>query len=125
MDAVEDFEDESLDFVYIDGHHGFRYIAEDLCEWSYKVRKGGIISGHDYARIKKDARDPYVLHVQFVLHAFTDAFNIKNWFVLGSDKPEGERTLTGKSGGCYHDIYTFGDRKEKRDRWRSWMWVKE
>ena len=27
MDAVSDFPDESLDFVYIDGHHGFRYVA--------------------------------------------------------------------------------------------------
>src|SRR3989344_1780949 len=26
MDAVKDFEDNSLDFVYIDGHHGFKYV---------------------------------------------------------------------------------------------------
>lgn len=32
MEAVEDFEDESLDFVYIDGHHGLRYVVEDLVE---------------------------------------------------------------------------------------------
>src|SRR3989344_6041187 len=36
MEAVEDFEDESLDFVYIDANHEFRYIAEDLVEWTKK-----------------------------------------------------------------------------------------
>jgi hypothetical protein len=123
MEAVEDFADNSLDFVYIDGHHGFRYVAEDLCEWSQKVRPGGVIAGHDYALNKKGARDPYVLQVKFVLHAFVDAFGVKNWYVIGSKSPEGERRPAGSTGayGGY-DIYGNG---ERRDRWRSWFWVKE
>lgn len=48
MDAVKDFKDGSLDFVYIDGDHRFRYIAEDLWEWEKRVRRGGVVSGHDY-----------------------------------------------------------------------------
>ena len=48
MEAVEGFEDESLDFVYIDANHEFRYIAEDLAEWTRKVKPGGIVSGHDF-----------------------------------------------------------------------------
>src|SRR4029078_12029070 len=48
MEAVKDFKDESLDFVYIDGNHQLRYVIEDLVEWSKKIRSGGIISGHDY-----------------------------------------------------------------------------
>ena len=48
MEAVKDFEDESLDFVYIDGDHSYQAVKDDLREWSKKVRKGGIISGHDY-----------------------------------------------------------------------------
>lgn len=48
MDIVKEFEDESLDFVYIDGNHGYEYVRDDLREWSKKVKKGGIISGHDY-----------------------------------------------------------------------------
>jgi hypothetical protein len=39
MDALNDFEDDSLDFVYIDGNHEFPYVAEDLFHWSKKVRK--------------------------------------------------------------------------------------
>ncbi len=48
MEALEDFKDESIDFVYIDGHHGLKYVIEDIYGWSRKIQKGGIISGHDY-----------------------------------------------------------------------------
>ncbi len=48
MDAVKDFEDGSLDFVYIDANHRDPYITQDIAEWSKKIRPGGIVSGHDY-----------------------------------------------------------------------------
>jgi hypothetical protein len=103
MEAIEDFEDESLDFVYIDGNHDFRYIAEDLAEWTKKVRKGGIVSGHDFFFTKTGTNTTH-WHVAFVLKAYIDAYSITNWFLLGTKNPvEGE----------------------KRDKWRSWMFVKE
>jgi hypothetical protein len=49
MDAVKDFEDESLDFVYIDGNHSYENCKADITEWAKKVHKGGVVSGHDYA----------------------------------------------------------------------------
>lgn len=55
MDAVKDFEDESLDFVYIDANHADPWVTEDVTEWAKKVRKGGIVSGHDYARVRSIA----------------------------------------------------------------------
>jgi len=97
MDALEDFEDESLDFVYIDGNHFFEYVANDIAGWSKKVRKGGIISGHDYAVTKN-------LDVKFVVDAYTKAKGIKNWWVLGR-----KEVIPG----------------EHRDQYRSWMWLKE
>ncbi len=39
---------ESLDWIYIDGDHSYKGALADLENWSPKVRKGGIISGHDY-----------------------------------------------------------------------------
>ncbi len=48
MDAVGEFADNSLDFVYLDGNHDFKFVLEDIVEWSKKVRVGGIVSGHDY-----------------------------------------------------------------------------
>ncbi len=48
MDAVKDFEDCSLDFVYIDANHSYKHVTEDITEWSKKIKPGGIVSGHDY-----------------------------------------------------------------------------
>jgi len=48
MGAVRRFDDEALDFVFIDSNHDYKYVKEDIGEWSKKVRKGGIVSGHDY-----------------------------------------------------------------------------
>jgi predicted O-methyltransferase YrrM len=48
MEAVKDFEDESLDFVYIDGNHSYEHVRDDVREWAKKVRKGGIVAGDDY-----------------------------------------------------------------------------
>lgn len=47
-DAVTNFEDESLDFLYIDGNHQFEAVKEDLKNYVPKVKKGGIVAGHDY-----------------------------------------------------------------------------
>ncbi len=60
MDAVKRFADDSLDFVYIDANHSFDHIMRDILEWSMKVKRGGIVSGHDYGEAVKDAVDTYV-----------------------------------------------------------------
>ncbi len=63
LSAADDFEDGSLDFVYIDGGHRFDDVMQDIIKWTKKVRKGGIVSGHDYVPTAKDvttAVDAYV-----------------------------------------------------------------
>ena len=52
MDAVDDFPDQSLDFVYIDANHSYENVITDIYFWSAKVKKGGLIAGHDYIRRK-------------------------------------------------------------------------
>lgn len=47
-DAARDILDNSLDFVYIDGDHSYDFVMQDMIIWGRKVRRGGIISGHDY-----------------------------------------------------------------------------
>ena len=47
-EAAKKFEDESLDFVYIDANHSYEFVKEDIAAWLPKVKKGGIIGGHDY-----------------------------------------------------------------------------
>lgn len=40
--------DNFFDFVFIDANHKYQYVLEDIRAWYPKVRKGGILSGHDY-----------------------------------------------------------------------------
>jgi len=47
-DAVEIFEDQSLDFIYIDANHTYETAKEDVELWYPKIKVGGMISGHDY-----------------------------------------------------------------------------
>jgi hypothetical protein len=47
-DAVNLFENESLDLVYIDANHAYDAVKDDLNIWWPKVKKGGMLSGHDY-----------------------------------------------------------------------------
>lgn len=49
-EAVEKFADGSLDLVYIDANHTYEAVKTDIEAWLPKVRKGGIISWHDYRR---------------------------------------------------------------------------
>lgn len=46
-DALNDIPDESVDFVYIDGNHGFKYVLDDIISYYPKLKNGGIIGGHD------------------------------------------------------------------------------
>lgn len=47
-DMIHNVEDNTLDFVYIDADHSYDFVMQDMILWGRKVRKGGIISGHDY-----------------------------------------------------------------------------
>lgn len=123
QDALEDFEDESLDFVYIDGNHSFKYVAEDLWEWSRKVKQGGIVSGHDYIYTKSKSLNG-ICHVRHLVDAFVNAMGIENFWILGNKKPRGERKTRTSNDHNYYDFFIDGDHVERRDRWRSWMWFK-
>jgi len=47
-DEVKKIDDESLDAVYIDAMHTYEAVKEDLADFFSKVKKGGIIAGHDF-----------------------------------------------------------------------------
>ena len=47
-EASKKFEDESVDFVFIDASHLYKDVKNDLKNWYPKVKRGGIIAGHDY-----------------------------------------------------------------------------
>lgn len=84
MDAVKHFKDRSLDFVYIDGDHNFKHIAEDIYEWVWKVKKGGVVAGHDYFSTDPNAQN-LICHVGPVVDAYAKVFGIKNLYFFGRD----------------------------------------
>ena len=46
--AIQSFEDNSLDVVYIDADHKYEPVLADIRAWYAKVKPGGILCGDDY-----------------------------------------------------------------------------
>lgn len=97
MAALNDFEDNSLDFVYIDANHDFINVAQDIHYWLKKVKPGGILSGHDYARYPGRKFN----HVKKVIEAYVTSYHLLPLFAV-MYVPDGLR----------------------RDKYRSWFFVK-
>lgn len=102
MEALSEFTDGSLDFVYIDGDHRFRYVAEDLAEWYLKVKRDGIVAGHDY--LCTDPTTDPLPEVGPVIDAFIKIYGIENFYTFGRSKPLAE--------------------EKKDDKYLSWMFFK-
>lgn len=97
--AVMDLEDESLDFVYIDGDHTYDFVMLDVILFSRKVRKGGIVSGHDYYESKRWSQK---LKVTGAINDYTNIHKISPWFI--TDR---------------HSAI------ERGDKYPSWFWMKQ
>lgn len=48
LEAVNKFGDGTLDFVFIDASHEYQDVKEDIIAWLPKVKRGGVLAGHDY-----------------------------------------------------------------------------
>ena len=48
IEASKLYEDNSLDFVFIDASHEYEDVKEDILAWLPKVKIGGILAGDDY-----------------------------------------------------------------------------
>ncbi len=46
--VVDEFIDNSVDLLFIDGPHNYSNVSRDLCNYWPKVKLGGILAGHDY-----------------------------------------------------------------------------
>lgn len=71
------FDDESVDFVFIDGDHEYKGVKEDIEAWTPKVKKGGIICGHDYK--KDDFRKYGVIEA---VNEYCEKNNIETLYIL-------------------------------------------
>jgi hypothetical protein len=80
MDAVRDVPKASLDFVHIDGHHGYQFVLDDLTHWSQRVRSFGIVSGHDFYHFRNAG-------VVEAVDEYTRANGIEDWFLCDEREP--------------------------------------
>jgi predicted O-methyltransferase YrrM len=64
-DAVDNFVDNSYDFIFIDGLHEYKQLLKDCANYFPKIRKGGVFAGHDYTAISgvKKAVDEFAKEV--------------------------------------------------------------
>ena len=46
-EALQQFEDQSIDLLHIDGSHQYETVKKDFENWLPKLQKGGLILMHD------------------------------------------------------------------------------
>lgn len=97
-DAAKDIPDNSVDFVYIDGDHSYDFVMLDIIIWGRKVRKGGIVCGHDY--FYDNNKEGRRAKVTQAVNDYTRVHNIE-FYITGEDR------------------YV-----KKGDTYPSWLWVK-
>jgi predicted O-methyltransferase YrrM len=64
-DASKYYDDNSIDFIFIDASHDYDSVTKDLKSWFPKLKVNGTIAGHDY-------------YYQDVFNAVNDFFGEKN-----------------------------------------------
>jgi Methyltransferase domain len=108
-EAIDLFDDESLDFIYVDGYaHGGEDGGETLFRWYDKVKVGGLIAGDDY--------DPAWPLVQEAVDEFARQLDVELMLteVTESDNPYGRyptwaiRKLQARSVAVPEDLLRRG-----------------
>ena len=88
LDAVDYFDDESLDAVYIDGAHDYVNVKADILAWLPKVKPGGVICGHDYSGVVPGFGVPDIN--QAVTEVFPNTvphtYNDSSWLIRKEEK---------------------------------------
>lgn len=90
-EALEDIEDESLDWIYIDGDHSYQGCKQDLDNYDKKVKTDGFICGHDWVTKDKNgfgvnqAVNEFISEKNYILRGLTNEENFKSYVIAKSE----------------------------------------
>ena len=97
-DAIHDIKDNSLDFVYLDADHSYDFVMQDMILLGRKLRKGGIMSGHDYFYEKGKRREKVMQAVK----DYTNVHGIK-FYITDED----HKAHSSRLAGDYYPSFFF------------------
>ncbi|MAT91744.1 MAG: hypothetical protein CME59_04025 [Halioglobus sp.] len=111
QEALQHFNDDSIDLLHIDGLHTYEAIQEDFTTWYPKVKPGGIVLFHDVmAKIKDFGAWKYFEELE---QEHEETFKFNHGFGLGVlRKPGGER----KPDPLLDMLFSGDEETEKRLR---------
>lgn len=126
------YDEESLDFVFIDAAHDMINVLKDICGWLPKVKKGGIIAGHDYGGAHIGVNNAVDLYFGDIIQTEVQTFKDCSWWLVNKDFdiPAGQEyedilrrgiTLWSRPDGKMHPEEVFKDDKPKpKGVWIEW-----
>lgn len=79
--ASRRFEDGTLSFVYIDGDHRKEEVEKDMYLWWHKLRKGGVLAGHDFI-CPGEPDGGWGREIQPVVMRFAEYHRLNIWLVV-------------------------------------------
>lgn len=86
VDILQNFHDGYFDMIYVDGDHSYDGVFTDLEIARFKVKKDGLICGHDYTQKKfpevfnavNDFCEKYGLNIKYITNDGCPTFGIIN-----------------------------------------------
>jgi len=108
LEAALSFDDNSLDFVYIDASHVFIDVLRDCIVWYKKVKVGGVLCGHDYRKdwVSLDKHSPTYINSYGVVNAVDKFIKCKN-IEIEMDKKGNKLVLGTKTDGGSSDWWAI------------------
>lgn len=94
VEAAKLFSSRSVDFAYLDADHTYEAACQDIAAWWPKIKRGGVLGGHDYCWmiLEYPDREKVIFGVRKAVNEFVDSAGLQlhisreppynNWFVL-------------------------------------------
>jgi len=74
----QQFENGTLDYVYIDANHKYEAIKEDIKNWFPKIKPHGVLAGHDFHIVQQAIIEFKYEHPNYCVVLFSDT----DWVIV-------------------------------------------